>query len=308
MTSHQTIITQGNNHIQLCDIKLCECGCGQPVNWSIWDKKWNTHINRHGNFITNGLEQWNQYIHENSDLIKIPLCKCGCGNQVKLNIQSKKWNEYLKGHGNLDVIGFKKGHKPWNTGLKGGTVGSFKKGQVPWNKGLSKEIDDRVRNNGISTSTTKKRQFKNGEIVHPRGMKGKKNKWGHHTEESKKMMSKNSIGKNTGENNPRWLGGISYEPYCPKFNNVLKESIREQFNHTCFICGISQDEQMNQQRDRGVRAFKLDIHHVNYDKNCLCDGIVCDFVPLCRSCHTKTTNSRQYWEAELIKKLRGIEL
>ena len=79
---------------------------------------------------------------------------------------------------------------------------------------------------------------------------------------------------------------LTNQRYCSLFNNEFKEKIRNKFHNKCFICGKEQDQ-------------KLDVHHVNYNKNCLC-GQSCEFVPLCRSCHMKTNGSRQYWENLII--------
>ena len=90
----------------------------------------------------------------------------------------------------------------------------------------------------------------------------------------------------SGENSPHWQGGISFEPYCQKFNESFKESIREKFGNTCFLCGKSQSDNRR----------KLSVHHVNYDKNCLCDDSHCEFVPLCMMCHAKTNHNREHYE------------
>lgn len=89
----------------------------------------------------------------------------------------------------------------------------------------------------------------------------------------------------SGENAPQWRGGISVNKYCHLFNNKFKEKIREFYNRQCFLCGELEDN----------NGRKLSIHHVNYDKNCLC-GIRCEFIPLCQSCHSKTNFNRNYWE------------
>lgn len=88
--------------------------------------------------------------------------------------------------------------------------------------------------------------------------------------------------------------GISYNewedfainsPYCSKFNDKFKEQIRNLYNRKCFLCGKTEED----------NGRKLDVHHVNYNKNCLC-GLVCEFVPLCQCCHGKTQTKRKYWE------------
>lgn len=81
------------------------------------------------------------------------------------------------------------------------------------------------------------------------------------------------------------MGLVSF-PYCSKFNGVFKEKIRGEFNRECFICGLSEE----------LNGKKLPIHHVNYNKDCLCDDSFCYFVPLCNSCHSRTNNNREFWE------------
>jgi len=88
-----------------------------------------------------------------------------------------------------------------------------------------------------------------------------------------------------GERNPAWLGGVSFEPYCVKFNKEFKERVREFFGRQCVECGAPEN---------GVR---LCVHHVNFRKDsCCAEGVVPLFVPLCPSCHAKTNYNRDYWE------------
>ena len=102
-----------------------------------------------------------------------------------------------------------------------------------------------------------------------------------------KFCSKRCYGRSmSGENHPLWNGGASFGKYCFKFNEHFKESIREKFGRVCFLCGKTEKE----------NGKKLSVHHVSYDKNCMCDGIECKFVPLCSSCHTKTNFNRDLWE------------
>ena len=57
-----------------------------------------------------------------------------------------------------------------------------------------------------------------------------------------------------GEKCYLWQGGKSFEPYCPKFNNVVKEEIRTVFQRKCFLCGSTEDKK------------PLMVHHCDYDK------------------------------------------
>ena len=95
-----------------------------------------------------------------------------------------------------------------------------------------------------------------------------KNRWENSSEYRNRM---------SGENSPSWNGGISFDPYCPKFNNEFKERVRAWFNYQCIECGTPQN------------GVKLGVHHVAYNKESCCDSSSPLFVPLCRSCHAKTS-------------------
>jgi hypothetical protein len=92
-----------------------------------------------------------------------------------------------------------------------------------------------------------------------------------------------------GTNNPNWNNGISYEPYCPKFNNDLKRRIRTFFDYQCIICGKSTDENNEE----------LCCHHVEYNKASCCDGKEVHFAAACRKCHSRMHGSqrnREMWQ------------
>jgi len=92
-----------------------------------------------------------------------------------------------------------------------------------------------------------------------------------------------------GENHPNWKGGISYEPYCPKFNKDLRHRIRAFFEYRCMSCGKTTEE----------NEKELCCHHVEYNKQACCDGNPVHFAALCKKCHSKTNNDRSRWEAML---------
>lgn len=97
---------------------------------------------------------------------------------------------------------------------------------------------------------------------------------------TKKKIADSRIGKYVGPNSPNWRGGISYEPYCHKFNNELKERVRNRDNRTCQKCGCKEN------------GRKLSVHHIHYDK----DNCYPDLISLCLSCHTSSNANRNYWE------------
>lgn len=109
-----------------------------------------------------------------------------------------------------------------------------------------------------------------------------------------KIVSEKTIAKISGKNASNWCGGISFEPYCFKFNKQLRKKIRERDNFTCQYpkCRCKENGQ------------KHTVHHIHYDKpNCNPD-----LITLCRSCHSKVNYNRVYWEAYFIDLLnkRGL--
>lgn len=103
-----------------------------------------------------------------------------------------------------------------------------------------------------------------------------------------------------GQNNPNFVNGNSYGQYCHKFNDDLKERVRwffadEHGVRRCFLCGEAEDP----------KNPRLPVHHVDYDKSTCCNGKIPYMVPLCQSCHNKTSgkNVRERYEQEIKEKL-----
>jgi hypothetical protein len=97
-----------------------------------------------------------------------------------------------------------------------------------------------------------------------------------------------------GSKHPMWRGGISFEPYCPKFNNEFKERVRAFFEYRCVECGAPQ------------RETRLHVHHVNFNKQTCCDSSIPLFVPLCPACHNKTQRNRIFWEYWFTKMIESL--
>jgi 5-methylcytosine-specific restriction endonuclease McrA len=126
----------------------------------------------------------------------------------------------------------------------------------------------------------------------------------HHSEETKKKIgaslkgivrgphtpehSKKLGATRAGEKHFNWKGGISFEPYCVKFNQEFKERVRGFFGYQCQMCGRVWHE----------GETKLSVHHVNFRKDsCCADGVLPLFVPVCSGkCHCKTNYNRFFWE------------
>ena len=123
----------------------------------------------------------------------------------------------------------------------------------------------------------------------------------HPSEAALKKMSE----AQRGEKSARWKGGISFEPYCVKFNNEFKERVRAFFGYQCVECSNLQGR------------IRLSIHHVNFDKMSCCDGsspfVLCLTLPI-MSCKNqlepgvlgktfyKNYQCALWWEVLLTKK------
>ena len=100
-----------------------------------------------------------------------------------------------------------------------------------------------------------------------------------HTPETRAKI-RNAVPR--GSNHPRWMGGISREPYGWGWNKELKEEVRRRDGYKCQLCGVPQIECIK----------KMSIHHTNYDKR---DNDPLNLVALCPSCHSRTNTRREYW-------------
>jgi len=126
----------------------------------------------------------------------------------------------------------------------------------------------------------------NSGKIHP--MKGK-----HHSLETIELIKQNHADI-SGCKNPNYIDGRTKLPYCKKFNNNLRESVRIRDNHTCQLCGKIQN------------GRRHTVHHVHYDKqNCFPDLII-----LCNSCNAKVNKKslRKQYEELFMNKLNDRQL
>ena len=179
---------------------------------------------------------------------------------------------------------------------------------IVWNLGLTKETDETLmkiseESKGRVFTEEHKKNMKGkrgpneklrGRIVSEETRKkisdsriGTEGYWlgKHFSEAHITNISKSRKGKN-GELASAWKGGLSFEPYCEKFDDDLKERVREYFGRCCYVCGKNEIE----------NGERLSVHHVNYNKDTCCDDSKPLFIPLCHSCHSKTHGNREYWE------------
>lgn len=92
------------------------------------------------------------------------------------------------------------------------------------------------------------------------------------------------------------FGGFLIEQkYCIKFNEKLRKQIRLKYNNCDYISGLHKDICNN--------GINLSVHHVNYDKQCGCNGNKCKLIPLSNSNHSKTNGNRFFWNKLFIYSL-----
>ena len=171
----------------------------------------------------------------------------------------------------------------------------IKKQGYGYNKGILKgKTYEEIYGNKKGQEMRKIRSGKNNPVnKHPEIVIGKNNgMYGkHHNEDSKQKIREN-IPKRYGANSPNWKGGLTFIPYCYKFNKQLKEKIRKRDNYKCQECGKTELE----------NGRKLTCHHIHYDKpNCNPD-----LISLCNSCNAKANFNRDYWEEHFIQKVKEI--
>lgn len=91
---------------------------------------------------------------------------------------------------------------------------------------------------------------------------------------------------NSGEHSSWWKGGISFNPYCEKFDNRVKEQLRDYWHRRCVLCNKTEEE----------NGRKLSVHHVDYNKNQGCDSTKWKLITLCNFCNAKVNHNRNYYE------------
>lgn len=161
------------------------------------------------------------------------------------------------------------------------------KGKIPWNKG-KKGVQIYLKGRHRSEEARKKMSdAKKGKSPPNKG-------------KPMKEEQKEKLRQITGEKTSNWKGGISWIPYCDKFNNKLKEEVRNKYDRRCLLCGT--DEKYNAKRNTGS-IIKLPVHHIDYDKEQGCNGKKFELVPLCSKCNIKVNQNREYWKQQIRDKL-----
>lgn len=238
------------------ELSLCECGCGLRVT-----KEGNRFIQHHQNRGRVMSDKQKSKIAKTLTKSKpeAKLCECGCGEYAKPGDRFI-YNHHLRGvnfHKNSQTK-VKKNYKP-------------KQKSEPKLCGCGCGFYALPGNDYIAGHQTR----------------GKKP-----SQEHIAKIIKTKTGLCCGENNPNWRGGLSFDPYCKEFNEKLKRQIRDNYNNCDYISGLS-DYVCNVINNK---VQKLDVHHVDSNKNQGCDEVEWQLVPLSRRNHMRMNGNTQFWE------------
>lgn len=228
-------------------VKYCECGCGQEV------KSGNRFIHGHHSV-------GRKLFHSEETKKKISKSRkgklVGDDNPSKRPEVRKKISQKLKG---------RKMNPLWRKRMSI----SRKKHSGP-NKGkpMSKEVKQKLREVNLGKKLPEETKKKIGLAS--------KQHW------LKPGYRENIVLTHSGPLASNWQGGISCDPYCVNWDQILKEYIKERDNYKC------------QNPDCWKKKGSiLNIHHVNYNKkNCHPRNLI----TLCNSCNARANYNRKFWK------------
>jgi len=106
-------------------------------------------------------------------------------------------------------------------------------------------------------------------------------------------VSKTRKGKYTASAASNWKGGISFEPYDPRFNRQLRELIRLRDGYKCQKCGCPEIE----------NGRKLSVHHIDGDKS---NSSPTNLISLCIGCNTQVECNRPHWQRIFRRKVQRL--
>lgn len=176
---------------------------------------------------------------------ELPFCECGCGERVK-----KQGNRFINGHnakGKNNPF-YKKTHsEEAKIKMLGKNAGE---NHYLYGKNQPEKVKEKISEalTGENNPMYGKKHTKRTTQKISKALTNKKRD--PFSEETLQKMSK----ANSGENNPNWKGGTSYESYCPAWlDKEYKQWIRDRDRNIVWDIGY---------------WYKggLSIHHIDYNK------------------------------------------
>ncbi len=205
-------------------------------------------------------------------------CKCGCGEEIIIKKNHKYYYEY---YGIPEYI-----QCHWNKSRCGENHPLYGKISPFFNHKHTEESKQKNREKHLGKLIGNNNPMKRPEV---------KIKFSGDLSPSKRPEVREKIRlSKLGNKNPAWNNGSSFNPYCYKFNNKLKEEIRKRDNNICQNCGKTEEK----------NGRKLDVHHIHYDK----ENCYPDLITLCNSCNIKANFNRDYCEKHYVEKLKERNL
>ena len=216
-----------------------------------------------------------------------PLCKCGCGMEVKWF--NNKFRDFAKGH--YSRVHNNWGHNPKAIQNSTNTrKNQFKNGErTVWNLGLTKETDSRVHNNSLKTAIA----FHNDTDRQVRYSKMMKELW-----ECGKISGEMMRGKNHGN----WKGGTSTINVLVRSDDRLyknwKYEILKRDKFKCKKCGGNDTLEVHHDGETMseilLKYVDKSIDYTFEEKKIIVDKIIeyhtvenVSGITLCKSCHMK---------------------
>ena len=168
-----------------------------------------------------------------------PFCKCGCGEPVAWNRRKNRWNVYVVGHYRLD--------QPYKD--NGWLYHQY--------VSLNRTLDEIATECNVNRATIVK-------FMKKFGIKRRNPSLAH-------------IGRQNGEKNPAWKGGVAKWNYSHDWKRVAR-TIRKRDSYTCQIC-----------KTRFPKSSKLlHVHHIDGDKF---NNNPANLITVCATCHPKGNNN-----------------
>lgn len=172
-----------------------------------------------------------------------PVCKCGCSERTAWNRRKNRWNAYAAGH--------YRGDAPYKSEAWLRAEYEVKR----------RTLDEIAAECGVAASSVRKFMERYGI--------------------ERRRASEAHVGRQAGEHNPAWKGGVAQWDYAPGWKTIAR-AIKDRDKWACRDCG-----------ERRTRwGSELHVHHIDGNK---LNNDPLNLISLCSACHRR-------WHARLAKR------